>query len=312
MLIAMRQPAADPTRQAVPPTAPHASAAEWAAAQVARVRDDPSGRMALLAHTYSEPVCGTRRYEPFRRAAMSFMRWQAERGVLRPPGGQPPGSPWWRAINERLLADGLQAMARAGGSAAGSSSATIELWMAFAAQPAPRSWYRAHNASVVTGYLEHRELAETESTPERFFLNVALLRVLYAHALVAAPRLSLGSLAVLGPLLGDPRRGMAGAFLSLRRVLPDRYPIDGEVATYLGLENRLARMLDYGVIVPRIQQLYEWSAGELGIPALARLARDGNPVYAYEDGPGWGLPRLPLPVRLVRRVTAARPEGADA
>jgi hypothetical protein len=51
-------------------------------------------------------------------------------------------------------------------------------------------------------------------------MNVALVRVLFAHALVAAPRLALGRLAVLGRLLGDPRLGMAGAFLSIRRVLP--------------------------------------------------------------------------------------------
>ena len=53
---------------------------------------------------------------------------------------------------------------------------------------------------------------------------------------------------------------MAGAFLSLRRVLPDRYPLDGMVETYLADEQRLGRMLDYGVIVPRVQRLYEWSA----------------------------------------------------
>jgi hypothetical protein len=53
-----------------------------------------------------------------------------------------------------------------------------------------RSWYRAHNASIVSAYLENRDLAELESMPERFFLNVALLRVLDAHALSATPRLA--------------------------------------------------------------------------------------------------------------------------
>ena len=74
-------------------------------------------------------------------------------------------------------------------------------------EPAPRSWYRAHNASVVAAYLEHRELAEAENAPERFFMNVVLCRVLYAHALVAAPRLSLGWLRPLAPLLGDRGSG---------------------------------------------------------------------------------------------------------
>jgi hypothetical protein len=97
-----------------------------------------------------------------------------------------------------------------------------------------------------------------ESRPERFFLNVVLLRMLYAHALVAAPRLSLGRFAALGSMLGDPRLGMAGIFLSLSRVLPDRYPLDRDLEAYVADEQSLGRMLDYGVIAPRLQRLYEW------------------------------------------------------
>lgn len=66
---------------------------------------------------------------------------------------------------------------------------------------------------------------------ERFFLNVVLVRVLFAHALVAAPRLALGWLAPLGRQAGDPRIGMTGIFLSLSRVLPDRYPLGDDVPT---------------------------------------------------------------------------------
>lgn len=67
---------------------------------------------------------------------------------------------------------------------------------------------------------------------ERFFLNVVLVRVLFAHALVAAPWLALGWLAPLGCPAGDPRIGMTGIFLSLSRVLPDRYPLGDDVPTY--------------------------------------------------------------------------------
>jgi hypothetical protein len=286
---------------------PGETAADWAAVQVDRVRDDPAGRMALLAGTYEAPG-GARGYEPFRRAAMSFMRWQAQRGVLRPADGKRPGSRWWRAVNERLLLDGCEAMARANGLPGEPSSPTIELWMSFIAAPTARSWYRAHNVSVVSAYVENQDLAELESTPERFFFNVALLRVLFAHALVAAPHLSLGRFARLGPLLGDPRRGMAGAFLSLRRVLPDRYPLEGEVEAYLVDENRLGRMLDYGVIAPRLQALYDWSAEELALPGLRELVRDGSPMYAwsYADRHVWRQVRESLPLRALRLATSAR------
>ena len=67
-------------------------------------------------------------------------------------------------------------------------------------------------------------------------MNVVLCRVLYTHALVAAPRLSLGWLRPLAPFLGDPRLGMTGIFLQLSRVLPDEYPLTGEVSNYLSNE----------------------------------------------------------------------------
>jgi hypothetical protein len=199
-------------------------------------------------------------------------------------------------------------MARSGGLRGEPSSPAIGLWMAFIASPTPRTWYRAHNATIVSAYLENRDLAERESVAERFFFNVALLRVLYAHALVAAPRLSLGRLAALGPLLGDPRLRMAGAFLSLRRVLPDDYPLEDPIESYLRLENRLGRAFDYGVIVPRLQALYAWSARELGLPRLLDLIRCGSPIYAwsYADRHVWRQVHESLPIRTVRVATSGR------
>jgi hypothetical protein len=175
--------------------------------------------------------------------------------------------------------------------------------MSFVDRPTARSWYRAHNASVVAGYLDHRGLAEEESSAERFFMNVVLCRVLYAHALVAAPRLSLGWLRPLAPLLGDPKLGMTSIFLQLSRVLPDEYPLPGEVGEYLSDELSFGRMLDFGVIMPRLQQLYEWSAQELDAPGLLDCVRDGSLIYAwsYDDRSIWH-PTGSIPVRVVRRM----------
>jgi hypothetical protein len=279
-----------------------------AEAQVAAARDDPQARLALLDRTYHGPTGRAPRHLPFRRAALSFMRWQAERGLLDSLDASPPGSVWWRAVNERLLRDGCESVALAGMPAGEPSSATVRLWLEFIARPTGRNWYRAHNASIVKGYLEHERLAEAESVPERFFMNVALVRVLYAHALVGAPRLALGRLAPLARLLGDPRLGMAGAFLSLGRVLPDRYPLDRDVESYLVDEQRLGRLLDYAVIVPRIQRLYEWSAEELGQAGLLALVRDGNPTYAWPitDRQVWRSRNMPLAGRALERATRPR------
>ena len=286
----------------------HAGALASARAQVKAVRDDPAGRLALMAQVFHGPTGSAPRHLPFRRAALSFMRWQARRGVLNPLDASPPGSVWWRAVNERLLRDGCETVALLGGLAGEPSSQAVRLWLEFAASPTGRNWYRAHNASIVAGYLEHQSLAEAESAPERFFMNVALLRVLYAHALAAAPRLALGPFAPLGRVLGDPRLGMAGVFLSLGAVLPDRYPLALDVERYIAAEQRLGRILDYAVIVPRLQRLYEWSAGELGEPHVLGLVRDGNPIYAwpFEQRHVWRPPQMKLPGRVLERITRAR------
>ena len=285
------------------------SAAARAAEKVEATRDDPAGRVALMADAYYGPAGAPRsRHLPFRRAALSFMRWQLDRGVLNPLSDPVPGSQWWRAVNERLLRDTCEAVGRSGGLGGDPSSATIALGTAFIAQPTVRNWYRAHNASVVAAFLAHRDLAGEENEVECFFLNVVLLRVLYAHALAAAPRLALGTLAPLCRVLGDPRLGMAGVFLSLGRVLPDRYPADGRIETYIQSERGLGRLLDYGVIGPRLQLLYEWAARELGQPGLLGMIHDGAPVYAWpsEKRWVWRPPRLSATARMLRRLTRPR------
>jgi hypothetical protein len=268
------------------------SAASWAQQIVASVRDDPTGRKALMERCYHGPLGEAPRHLPYRRAAMSFMLWQLRRGVLQPLSAARPGSPWWRAVNERILRDGCEAVALSGNLPGPTSSRTVDHWMSFVDYPTARAWYRAHNGSVVGAYLEHRDTAEAENAVERFFMNVVLCRVLFTHALVAAPRMSLGWLRPLAPFVGDPRLGMAGIFLQLSRTLPDEYPLRNDVGYYLAREHDFGRLVDYGVIVPRLQQLYEWSAHELGAPGLLDYVRDGALTYAwpYEDRDVWRPP----------------------
>src|SRR6201986_5304146 len=125
------------------------SAFALAEAQVAAVRDDPAARVALMARLFHGPTGRAPRHVPFRLAALSFMRWQGQRGVLNPLAASPPGSVWWRAMNERLLRDGCEAVGLLGGLAGGPSSPAVTLWLDFSVSPTGRNWYRAHNASIV-------------------------------------------------------------------------------------------------------------------------------------------------------------------
>src|SRR5918992_1047220 len=124
--------------------------------QVAAVRDDPAARLALMARLFHGPTGRAPRHLPFRRAALSFMRWQARRGLLNPLDASPPGSVWWRAVNERLVRDGCESVALVGDFDGEPSSQAVRLWLEFGAKPTGHNWYRAHNASIVGAYLQHR------------------------------------------------------------------------------------------------------------------------------------------------------------
>ena len=190
-------------------------AATIAAQRVAEVRDSPQGRLELLRSSYA-PLPGTAPLHlRYRRAALAFMGWQVRRNLLNPLDHVRPGSPWWRAVNERLLRDTCEARSRILGNPGPASSPSVEPSVRFALQPSSRSWYLAHNVTIVRACLDHRDLAERENRIERFFINLVLIRLLYAHALVAAPQLALAWLAPTARWLGDPRRAMTGIFLGV-------------------------------------------------------------------------------------------------
>jgi hypothetical protein len=273
--------------------------------QVAEVRDRPQGRLELLRSSYAPLPGAPPEHLRYRRAALAFMRWQVGRGLLNPLDHERPGSPWWRAVNERLLRDTCEARLRLLGHPGPPASPGVEPSVAFARRPSARSWYRAHNVTIVTAYLDHRDLAERENHVERFFINLVLARLLYAHALVAAPRLALGWLAPAARWLGDPRRAMTGMFLSVSRVLPNQYPLAGALEDYIADEHTVGRLLDLGVITPRLPDLYRWSAAELRLPAAATLVGGTTPCYAWD--PDDRAPWEPPPTRLVRAVRRAVP-----
>ncbi|MGH3842027.1 MAG: hypothetical protein ACRDS0_11365 [Pseudonocardiaceae bacterium] len=66
-------------------------------------------------------------------------------------------------------------------------------------------------------------------------------------------------------------------------------------------------MLDYGLIGPRLQQLYEWSAKQLDEPGLRDCVRDGSPTYAWSfaDREVWHPARRGPMIRAIERILPA-------
>ncbi|MFE1441985.1 hypothetical protein [Streptomyces sp. NPDC058739] len=276
-----------------------------AEARIAPVRDDVHGRVALARDFYTDSSGPLRRYG---HAELSFLRWSAARGVLAPESSDPPGSAWWRSVNEELLRDKVEASLLCAGVRGEPRSKSVEYWMQCIRTPSPASWYRAHNASIVAGYLRHEDLAAAESQVERFMINVALLRVLFTHAMLAEPRLALGRLAGFGPRLVDPRSRTVKWFLDLGRSFPSEYPVITPARETILDEHAIARMLDYGVIAPRLPALYEFSAGALDEPRLPGLLDAGVPAYVWQpqERSLWYVGNTGPHLRVIARATGER------
>lgn len=285
------------------------TASQQALDAVEAVRDDPDRRLEVAARFYDDRP-GRPSIRSYRRAELAFMRWQISRGVLAPMTSATPGSPWWRALNEGLLRDALEAGHLAAGTPGSPTRPAVSRWISFLDSPSPQSWYRAHNASIIAGYLDHRPLVEAELPVERFFMDVALGRVLFVHALVMHPRIAVGRwLSPVGRLIGDPRRRGADLYLSLRNVLPNRYPLtDLTIADVLAGENFAGRLIDYGVMLPHVQAIYEFAAHDLGEPGLLDFISGGDLMYAWSYGNRevWVATKSLALTAFIARMTADR------
>jgi hypothetical protein len=79
------------------------------------------------------------------------------------------------------------------------------------------------------------------------------------------------------------------------------------IGEILDAENYLGRLIDYGVILPRISALYAFAAAELDEPRLHSLVQDGFPFYAwdYEDRQAWVTAQAPAVRSLLSWLTSA-------
>ena len=138
------------------------TAAEFALQEVSRVRDDPDARLTLMARLYAAPDGAAMTHLPYRRAAVAFVGWKLRRGLLRPLHGPQPGSPRWRAVNERLLRDGWEARALDAGYDPVGATASASPSLRFVRDPTARNWYRARTTSASS-----RPASSTEASPRK-------------------------------------------------------------------------------------------------------------------------------------------------
>ncbi len=260
----------------------HALLALEAARRVADVRDDPHGRRALAQESYLSATDAS--LERYSRAELAFIDWEIRRGVLHPvKTAGDGGSPWWRTVNQTLLRDCAEAsLLHRDGFTTGGTNPSVDLWLGFFASPSSQSWYRAHNASIVSGYLTSTALAKAETEPERVLMNIILSRALYGYV-AAADRTRLGPLAPILEWLSRPFGWGLVAVIDIPGFYPGNYPMtkeDEEQLQGVGLTpnaflGRLANLL----VLWNIERVFRWNADMIGVPALCDLTTEDAPCY---------------------------------
>lgn len=105
------------------------------------------------------------------RALIEFTEWQIDSGRISDGGG----SPWWSAVNGRLVGD----LASAAGGASGPWTA-YESAERGAVEVAQRALWAAHQDSIASGSRSALALLDAEPVREREFIGVALAVVEFA------------------------------------------------------------------------------------------------------------------------------------
>lgn len=247
-----------------------------AEARVREVEDRPEARLRLRERFYARHATGPDGGHG--RSELDFIRWQIDRGLLRPLARG--GSPYWRATQARVSRDAEQAsLALAAG--AEDLPPGPRAWLDWLERPTPERWYRAHNVSLVHGMRDSVDAAGVEPALERLLINRALHRVLRAEVLARG-----GARFGLGPVarrLADPRGPTVGIVTRASWLYPRRYPLEGRLPRLRwSLERALARwVLDAGALEAVSLAHLEVLCPANGDPRAA--LREAAPIYPSTD-----------------------------
>ncbi len=262
-------------------------------ATVAALADDPEGRYAIrekFYHRYGDVF--TEHGKGLGNSELAFLRWEIERGVLNPLDHPThPGSPWWRAVNLDFI---LQAELAAGAFEEKMQpeqfAGPIRTWLDYLYHQRPARWYRAHNHSIVSGYLSRIEEAKSEHPAEQYFVNEVLYRVLFAEAMAQGEHLAFGK---LGKILANPRLISVDILVHLPSFYPRHYPLTAEDIRQVRHQGHNIReigvlILDDLIILPKLSRLYAWASNWLEVHELSTWVSNDTPIYPHLTPPsGW-------------------------
>ncbi len=255
------------------------SAKEEAQKITESVSGDPHKRLELRKAFYKECGHGSS-IVPFGygESEIAFLEWEIRRGVL-----DKTGSPWWKSVNSMFIFYSTWAWILSGKGRelipGQELPVPVFLWLNYIKKPGSAAWYRAHNSSIISGYLNNKINALQENRFEQKFMNIVLYRVLFAQAMTEGAEFS-----ELGKILADPELPAVQAITGLPEFYPEVYPLkesDYSEITGKGYNPVEAgvRFLDDILIHPELTDLYRNAAVWDMNPDVMKMINNGQPCY---------------------------------
>lgn len=251
---------------------------------ISKIKNDPAARLKSREDFYKRFGASDRGEFGFGNSEIAFMKWENNR-VIRSSDAATKGSEWWNAVNLWFIyLSELGAKAAESGIAKTAVPLPAQFWMDFIENPSDSSWYRAHNSSIIDGYLKYPMLAKKENHAEQILINIVLYRLLFAQAMVEGKDFAFGK---LGKIFANPRGTAVNLITQFEYFYPHNYPMSPEdVRHLLGKSHDLGvfgmKILDDVLIEPEFAQLYQDASEWNKQPKLLNLLVANKP--AYPDG----------------------------
>lgn len=211
---------------------------------------------------------------------LAFINWEIKRGTLNPIDSGNPGSPWWRRVNSHFLyLATLAQLIKESGETFENLPNPVRFWLDYINTPNERSWYRAHNSSIISGYLVADSLAFKENIYEQYFMNIVLYRLLYAQSMVEGV-----SFGILGKIFANPRGYAVSIITDIEAFYPSHYPLSKEdikyvthhAHTFMGI---IETIFDSVLILPHLNKLYDEAAKWNNASIVTKFVENNKPIY---------------------------------
>lgn len=204
------------------------------------IGDTPQARVEAEDHFFNadgldygfDEIAGTGNPLGFGRSQVDFTKWEVRRGVLNTlDDAQQRGSAWWRAVNGQLARDMEEArlLHEINLETYGGTNPAVDHWLVYIHAPSARTWYMAHDFSIVKGYLDYESLALNELFAERVLMSDIMTRLMLAQEMVSAfhdRSLGTGVFAKLAEILAGDAVAPEGMGLDFFVAIPAMYPVD--------------------------------------------------------------------------------------